>query len=176
MCIRDRVWVGAGALGAGDGRVRLYFADQLPLLAGAWEPLDPPTGEVHQALRTYLAQRGASFWNGLRAASPDSTSTEILAALWDLVWAGEVTNDSFAPLRSYLGAKGVGGRSAKTMPRQRPRPGRLTRIGPPLGAGRWSLVAPLLEPQPASTAVAHASALQLLELSLIHISEPTRPY
>ncbi len=159
----DLVWVGAGALGAGDGRVRLYFADQLPLLAGAWEPLDPPTGEVHEALRTYLAQRGASFWNGLRAASPDSTATEVLAALWDLVWAGEVTNDSFAPLRSYLGAKGVGGRSAKTMPRQRPRPGRLTRIGPPLGAGRWSLVAPLLEPQPAPTAVAHASALQLLE-------------
>jgi ATP-dependent Lhr-like helicase len=159
----DLVWVGAGALGAGDGRVRLYFADQLPLLAGAWEPLDPPTGEVHEALRTYLAQRGASFWNGLRAASPESTTAEILAALWDLVWAGEVTNDSFAPLRSYLGAKGVGGRSTKSMPHQRPRPGRLTRIGPPLGAGRWSLVAPLLEPQPASTAVAHASALQLLE-------------
>ncbi len=159
----DLVWVGAGTLGAGDGRVRLYFADQLPLLAGAWEPLDPPAGEVHEALRTHLAQRGASFWNGLRAASPDSTATEILAALWDLVWAGEVTNDSFAPLRSYLGAKGVGGRSTKSMPRQRPRPGRLTRIGPPLGAGRWSLVAPLLEPQPAPTAVAHASALQLLE-------------
>jgi len=39
----------------------------------------------------------------------------------------------------------------------------LTRLGPPAGAGRWSLVTPLLLPKPTTTAVAHASALQLLE-------------
>ncbi len=161
----ELVWVGAGAIGSGDGRIRLCFADQLPLLAVAWEPAEPPQGELHDMLRAHLAQRGASFWNGLRAAAPHHTDTEILAALWDLVWAGEVTNDSLAPLRAYLGAKGVGATSAtaKTLPRQRPRPGRLNRIGPPLGAGRWSLVAPLLEPAPSTTQAAHTTALQLLE-------------
>ena len=47
--------------------------------------------------------------------------------------------------------------------RGRPRPGRLARIGPAAGAGRWSLVAPLLEPLPTVTEAAHARALQLLE-------------
>ena len=160
----DVVWVGGGAIGASDGRVRFCFADQLPLLAPGWEPLVAPEGAVHDAIRQHLAARGASFWNGLRAAAPDATDTELLAALWDLVWAGEVTNDSLVPLRTMLASKGIAGKaSAKPLVRQRPRPGRLTRIGPPLGAGRWSLVAPLLEPAPAPTVAAHTTALQLLE-------------
>jgi ATP-dependent Lhr-like helicase len=161
----DLVWVGAGALGASDGRIRLFFADQLALLAGAWEPVDPPQGALHDALRAHLAQRGASFWNGLRAAATDATDAEVLAALWDLVWCGEVTNDSLAPLRTMLSSKGLGSKGAVAKPgvRARPRPGRLNRIGPPMGAGRWSLVAPLLEPVPAPTLVAHTTALQLLE-------------
>ena len=87
----------------------------------------------------------------------------MLTALWDLVWAGEVTNDSLAPLRSLLGAKGTRGSRPTAPPKGRPRPGRLTRIGPPLGAGRWSLVAPLLQPAPTSTQAAHTTALQLLD-------------
>jgi len=159
----ELVWVGAGALGATDGRIRLCFADQLPVLAQAWEQIEPPSGPLHAALREYLAANGASFWGGIRAAAADATDTELLAALWDLVWAGEVTNDSLAPLRSLLSAKGSkGGRSAGPV-RGRPRPGRLTRIGPPLGAGRWSLVAPLLLPAPSPTEAAHTTALQLLD-------------
>jgi ATP-dependent Lhr-like helicase len=45
----------------------------------------------------------------------------------------------------------------------RPRPVRLNRVGPPAGAGRWSLVAPLLTPAPTPTEAAHAQALQLLD-------------
>ncbi len=158
------VWVGAGAIGASDGRVRLCFADQLPVLAPGWEPQEAPTGALHEAIREHLATRGASFWNGIRSAAPDATDTELLAALWDLVWAGEVTNDSLVPLRSMLASKGVSGKAAaKPMARTRPRPGRLNRIGPPLGAGRWSLVAPLLLPAATPTEAAHGTALQLLE-------------
>ena len=47
--------------------------------------------------------------------------------------------------------------------RTKPRPGRLTRLGPPAGAGRWSLVAPLLVPAPTATEAAHAAARQLVE-------------
>ncbi|MCU1389410.1 MAG: putative ATP-dependent helicase, partial [Ilumatobacteraceae bacterium] len=96
-----------------------------------------------------------------RTADLAATDTELLTALWDLVWAGEVTNDSLAPLRAAI--SGGTKRSAAAKTRGRPRPGRLTRLGPPAGAGRWSLVAPLLLPRPTPTAIAHASALQLLE-------------
>ncbi|MEX2625771.1 MAG: DEAD/DEAH box helicase, partial [Ilumatobacteraceae bacterium] len=161
------VWVGAGAIGSTDGRVRLCFADQVAALAPAWEERDRPTGELHDSLRDHLAVRGASFWGQLRAASPTANDTELLAALWDLVWAGEVTNDSFAPLRAVVAgarvgssarpARGAGGAG------NRRRPGRVARLGPPAGAGRWSSVQPLLEPAPTATEAAHAQALQLLE-------------
>ena len=159
----ELVWVGAGALGANDGRIRLCFADQLPALAAGWEAVEPPDGPLHEALRTHLTQHGASFWNGLRAAAADATDTELLTSLWDLVWAGEVTNDSLAPLRALLHSKGSKAARPASPVRGRPRPGRLTRIGPPLGAGRWSMVSPLLSPVPSSTVAAHTAALQLLD-------------
>ena len=161
----DVVWVGAGALGARDGRIRLCFADQLAVLAPSWEQRDPPEGPLHDALRELLGAQGASFWGQLRAAGPASSDQELLAALWDLVWAGEVTNDSLAPIRAVLGGaspKAAAAHGAARL-RGRPRPGRLNRIGPPAGQGRWSLVAPLLLPAPTPTESAHAQALQLVE-------------
>ena len=155
----DVVWVGAGPIGAADGRVRLFFRDQARLLVPSTEPVDPPAGRIHDAVRDHLTQRGASFWSELRGATTDATDAELLEALWDLVWAGEVTNDSLAPLRALLA-----GKPKRTAPKtSRPRPGRLTRIGPPAGAGRWSLVAPLALPAASATESAHAAALQLLE-------------
>ena len=118
---------------------------------------------LHDAIRTLLRERGASFWSQLRAAAPGTGDDELLAALWDLVWAGEVTNDSLAPLRAVTGRAGSRAVRRDQRPRTRPRPGRLNRIGPPAGAGRWSLVAPLLEPAPTPTESAHATALQLVE-------------
>ncbi len=157
----DVVWVGSGAIGPNDGRVRLYFTDQFAAIDASLEADDPPEGPLHDAIRAHLASHGASFWNQLRAASGEATDGELLAALWDLVWAGEVTNDSLAPLRAMLS----GGKSSRSSaaPRGRPRPGRLTRIGPPAGSGRWSLVAPLRVPAPSPTQAAHAASLQLLE-------------
>ena len=157
----DVVWAGAGAIGPSDGRIRLYFADQFAALDASLETIEPPSGPVHDAIRAHLASHGATFWNQLRSASAEASDVEILAALWDLVWAGEVSNDSLAPLRAVLS----GGKSARSSaaPRGRPRPGRLTRIGPPAGAGRWSLVSPQRIPAPSPTQAAHAAALQLLE-------------
>ncbi len=163
------VWIGAGALGATDGRVRVVFRDQAALLVPAAEPSE---GALHDALRNRLHDRGASFWPDLVAAAqaaslPYDTET-VLAALWDLVWAGEVTNDSLAPLRARI----AGHRSSRTR-RPPPRAGRsrrgrlrlggLSATGPPSAAGRWSLVAPLLSPQPAATEAALARAHQLLD-------------
>ena len=159
------IWIGAGALGARDGRIRLCFADQLPLLAPGWEQREPAEGALQEAIRTLLAEQGASFWGQIRGAAPGAQDQELLAALWDLVWAGEVTNDSLAPLRSVIGGAKVksAAKGRAAYGRSRPRPGRLTRIGPPAGQGRWSLVAPLLRPVPTPTEAAHAQAMQLVE-------------
>jgi ATP-dependent Lhr-like helicase len=155
------VWIGAGAIGSADGRVGLYFRDQVALLAP--EAGEVPEGPLHQALLDHLAARGASFWPEIVRAAADAgqpyDDPTVLAALWDLVWAGHVTNDSIGPLRAQL--LGRPRRSAASA--RRPRPGRLTRLGPPAGAGRWSLVSTLLEPRPAATERAHARARQLLE-------------
>jgi ATP-dependent Lhr-like helicase len=127
------------------------------LLASSVVLPDPPEGSLHDAIRAQLVRAGASFWPDLVAAAGTADESVLLTALWDLVWAGEVTNDTFGPLRVARRA------TARRPTRARPNPGRLTRLGPPAGAGRWSLVAPLLEPAPASTQIAHAIALQLLD-------------
>ena len=75
------------------------------------------------------APRSTASCSPRRGAGPTARS---LDALWDLVWAGEVTNDTFAPLRALRWK-----RPAKD---SRPRPSRLTSLGPPEAAGRWSLV------------------------------------
>ncbi len=163
------VWLGAGAIGATDGRVALHLFDQVPLLARAPEPVvtdDADRARLHEALRAHLSSRGASFWPQLVGAAvevvglAEASERAVLAALWDLVWAGEVTNDTLGPLRAAVGASS---RRKTAAGRGRPRPGRLTRVGPPAGAGRWSLVAPLLEPGPTPTQQAHGRALALLE-------------
>ena len=81
------------------------------------------------------------------------------------MWAGEVTNDSFAAMRAMTSGTSRRGTPTRggAFGRNRGRPSRLGRIGPATGAGRWSLVAPLLEPRPTPTASAHGAAMQLVE-------------
>ncbi len=94
------VWVGAGALGRNNGRVALYFREDAqllgpPALKGVSER---PAEREHEALRERLTAGPCFFTDFLAemALSPE----EVQEALWDLVWAGEVTNDAFAPLRA----------------------------------------------------------------------------
>ncbi len=95
------VWIGAGALGRNSGRVALYFRDDLALLGGPpfrGERAGGTDSAAHEAVRERLAA-GAAFFTDLLvdvALSPE----EIQEALWDLAWAGQATNDAFAPLRA----------------------------------------------------------------------------
>jgi ATP-dependent helicase Lhr and Lhr-like helicase len=169
------VWLGVEPLGARDGRLVLCFRDQVPLLAPRPVTPDgpatdgpspvalgpPPDAAVHAALRRHLAERGASFWPELFSASGVPDQDLVLDALWDLVWAGEVTNDTYGPVRALLGGSGRGARSGRTG--GRPRPGRLQRIGPPAAQGRWSLTRDLLAGDAGRTERSHALAHQLLE-------------
>jgi len=159
----ELVWVGAGSVGATDGRVRLLFRDQAGLLLPAEEVPPEVAGQpLHAALLAGLAQRGASFWPDLQVIAQQADQpyddTTVLAALWDLVWAGLVTNDSLGPMRAF-----VAGKVRKAAGQRRASRGRLARLGPPQGAGRWSLVAPLLRLEASPTEAAHARAAQLLE-------------
>ena len=124
--------------------------------AAAGSADDRPSEPIHDAIRQHLQRRGASFFPQLRAAVAEARNDdELLDALWDLVWAGEVTNDTFAPLR------------ALSLPRSRsrrsPRPGRVLALGPPRAAGRWSLVADLVGEERSPTERGHALATTLLE-------------
>ena len=144
------VWVGRGSLGASDGRVALYLRGDAPRLAP--DPTDAPSGELHAKLRDHLHARGASFFRDLYVASGGGDEEAILDALWDLVWAGEVTNDTFAPLRLLGPAT-----------RRPPRGPRLPRLTQPRASGRWSLVTDLVGAGANPTERLHAAAGVLLQ-------------
>ncbi|MDX1447952.1 MAG: crosslink repair DNA glycosylase YcaQ family protein [Acidimicrobiia bacterium] len=128
------VWAGRGAVGARDGRVALYTRQNF---AALWNgpTSEPPAGEIHDRIRTHLERRGASFFSALYTAAGGGDVDLVLEAVWDLVWAGEVTNDSLEPLRAYVAQRPVRSRGRPT----------LSGSYPPHAAGRWSLVAHLLE-------------------------------
>ncbi len=94
----ELVWIGAGALGRSSGRVALYFRDDLQALGPPPFKGTIPESAAHAAVRERLAQ-GACFFTDLLmdvALAPE----ELQEALWDLAWAGQATNDAFAPLRA----------------------------------------------------------------------------
>jgi ATP-dependent helicase Lhr and Lhr-like helicase len=128
------VWVGRGSLGPGDGRVALYLRGDAPRLLP--DPQDPAPGELQEKLRAHLVRRGASFFRDLYQAGGGGDQEAILDALWDLVWSGEVTNDTFAPLRM------LGPAPKRRGPSRRPA---LLRLNQPRATGRWSLVQELRE-------------------------------
>jgi ATP-dependent Lhr-like helicase len=128
------VWIGRGPLGARDGRVGLYLRDQVPLLAWPLD-LEIPAGEPHEVIRNNLAERGASFFRDLYDAAGGGDPDTVLDAIWDLVWAGLVTNDTLAPLRARLWGR------ARRVGRRGPR--LPSASAPPSGSGRWYLVADL---------------------------------
>jgi ATP-dependent helicase Lhr and Lhr-like helicase len=134
------VWAGAGAISGGDGWVTLAYADVAPLLL-------PPPDEtlaltpLHQAVLDALGDGQALFFRALSDRVGSTDDTGLAAAIWDLVWAGQLTNDTLAPLRAALGGGGAH-RARPAAPRTRyRRPGRValpSRGGPPTVAGRWS--------------------------------------
>ncbi len=152
-------WVGRGGLGRDDGRIALVRPGREVLRpAGLPDGTDRPMGQRHEAIRAHLGQRGACFYRELYTAAGGGRDRDVLDALWDLVWAGEVTNDTFAPLRALRWKRTASGGNGSRRPG---RPGRLTALGPPEAAGRWSLVPS--EPAGTATERLHALSLALLE-------------
>jgi len=96
----ELVWLGAGALGRNSGRVALYFREDVDLIGPppVSARAEPPSAPAHEQVRARLEQ-GACFFSDL-LVDVELVPEELQEALWDLVWAGEATNDAFAPLRA----------------------------------------------------------------------------
>ncbi|WP_018655106.1 ATP-dependent helicase [Actinomadura flavalba] len=166
------LWAGQGGLPGGDGWISLYLADTAPLLLP--EPAEITLTPVHQTALDALNDGNALFFRTLsdrvnsapRPTDAETTGSagdgrvadgELVSALWDLVWAGLVTNDTLAPLRAALGS---GRPTHRARAGRRGRPVLPSRTGPPTAAGRWWLV-PARETAP--TPRSHALAEALLE-------------
>ncbi len=162
----DVIWAGAGALPGSDGWVSLHLADTCDLtLPDPDESLE--LGETHQAVLDALAGGGAFFFRQLSDVVARSIGVvedaTLTTALWDLAWAGHLTNDTLGPLRALVGGRGAH-RARRVTPRGRmARPGRPAmpvRGGPLTASGRWSLL-PARNSDP--TRRAHAAAETLLD-------------
>ena len=156
------IWSGAGALPGGDGWISLHLAESAPVTLA--EPTGDDTTELQRSILAALAGGGAYFFRQLSGAigvTMGVVDDKVLTgAIWDLVWAGLITNDTFTPLRSFLG----GGATVRRVAprgrsyRGRARPSLPTQSGPPSVAGRWSLL-PLAEPDATVRGLATAELL-----------------
>ncbi|MBN9605832.1 MAG: ATP-dependent helicase [Actinomycetales bacterium] len=170
------LWSGHGELSGGDGWVALHLADTAAVTLPEASLVEH--GELHGRIVDALAGGGAFFARQLQQAlALDPTApaaplddAELGRALWELVWAGLVSNDTLAPLRARLGgvtraraaspgSRGTGRAAAARWARGRVA-ARLAETAPPTLAGRWSLL-----PAPESVGTLRATALaeQLLE-------------
>jgi ATP-dependent Lhr-like helicase len=156
-------WCGAGSLPGGDGWLALAPADVADLVLPEEASLE--LSQLHEAVLGALDGDQALFFRSLSDRVGSTDDAALLAVVWDLVWAGRLTNDTLAPLRVALGSAGrpaAGRRRAPTRARHG-RPGRAampTRSGPPSAAGRWSRL-PARDADP--TRRAHAQAEVLLD-------------
>ncbi|GFJ88885.1 hypothetical protein Prum_025270 [Phytohabitans rumicis] len=162
LCASGEVlWAGSGAIAGGDGWVTLAYADTAPLLL---PPLDESLAltPLHQAALDALDGGQALFFRALSDRVGSVDDADLIAAVWDLVWAGWLTNDTLAPLRTLLGGGGGAHRAKPGAPRTRyRRPGRValpSRTGPPTVAGRWSRL-PERDTDPTRRTAALADAL-----------------
>lgn len=163
-------WSGAGQIGGGDGWIAFHPADSAPMTLAA--PTEIEFTDTHRRIMETLGGGGAYFFRQLA----DNPGDELKQALWELIWAGWVSGDTFAPVRAMLtgprrssGRRGVPSRAGgPPAHRQRQRPPRLsrysvahaqTRTSDPVVAGRWSAL-PAAEPE--STVRAHFQADLLL--------------
>jgi ATP-dependent Lhr-like helicase len=132
-------WAGQGDLPGNDGWVSLHLADSAAVTL-------PGPGEVQErtdletAVLEALAGGGAFFFRQLAQAVGSTDDKSLQQALWELVWAGLVTNDTLAPLRAYLGGPVASRQRAPRVRAYRGRPGLPSVSGPPSVGGRWSLL------------------------------------
>ena len=148
------VWCGIEPVGERDGRLALYLTDHLARLRVV--PRDVELSDRERAIVEHLHQHGASFFAAVHEAAGGGYPAETVEALWDLVWKGLVTNDTFHALRAFT-------RPPERRPRRpAPRSFRSRRVSPPSAEGRWGLVSQRIAAPVTPTEWSTAVAQQLL--------------
>jgi ATP-dependent Lhr-like helicase len=132
MAAGEVVWTGVEPLGERDGRIALYLTDHAarlrPPSSGA-----PPAIEGRAAeILDFLGRHGASFFATIHDGTGGGFPQETVDALWTLVWAGRVSNDTLHPLRAYTRTDQSRRRARKPAPTAF----RSRRLAPPKAGGR----------------------------------------
>ncbi|HEY1974552.1 MAG TPA: DEAD/DEAH box helicase, partial [Pseudonocardia sp.] len=170
-------WTGCGPLAGADGWLAVAPADVADLLLPDPEPLDPerPDEPLSSAVLAALSGGGALFFRQLAdsvatrlvaGGAPVPEDAALVATMWELVWAGLLSNDTLGPVRALTAGKGAAHQPRRSAPRGRyarlraARPNMPTRSGPPTVGGRWSLAVPRAADP---TRRAHARAEAFLE-------------
>ncbi|GAA2129908.1 ATP-dependent helicase [Arthrobacter humicola] len=181
MAAGEVLWSGAGSLPGNDGWISLHLADSAELTLNPAVDFEP--GDAQRRLLEHLQTNGGGYFfrqltdvaGGMDTVLSDQ---DVVAALWDLAWAGRITGDTFAPVRALIAGGHTAHRQVGRAPRARAprlsRPGRAHGTGllgspgltggrygsvtgtapaPPLAAGRWSAL-----PSPELDATIHARA------------------
>jgi len=147
LCTNGEVlWQGRGKHGTHDGRIALFLSqsfNQLTLPAHSEEVAD----ELSNRIREFLTSNGAVFFSAIHSAI-GGFRNDVFESLWRLVWQGEVTNDTLAPVRSLIRPTGSAapsrsrqtptGRRFSSRRSVRARSQRTTLL--PGTEGRWSLL------------------------------------
>ena len=149
------VWCGVEPIGDRDGRLALYLTDHVSRLRAVPASVDLDTRE--KAIVAHLESEGASFFAAMLEAAGGGYPVETVDAIWNLVWKGLITNDTFHALRAYTRPPE---RARKT--KSTGRAFRSRRMAPPSAEGRWSLVAQRIVKPVSSTEWSTAVAQQLL--------------
>jgi ATP-dependent Lhr-like helicase len=167
-------WTGCGALAGSDGWLALAPDDVADLLLPDVDP-EPPDSPLHAAVLASLAGGGALFFRQLAdsvgarlvdADRPVPDDAALVSAMWELVWAGLLSNDTLGPVRTLTSGRGSAhklrrGASRGHYARLRAgRPAMPTRTGPHTVGGRWALAAAR---EVDTTRRAHARAEAFLE-------------
>ncbi len=175
MSTGEVLWCGHGSLPGDDGWISLHLADSAHVTLPGPDPERVPDDAGIAALDA-LAGGGAHFFRTLSDHVGSTDDEAFATTLWDLVWSGRVTGDTFAPVRGLLAGGRSAHRRANPGPRRTryagrrgplgglgaapPRPSMPSRGGPPRVTGRWSLLPPVdLDP----TVRAYATAELLLD-------------
>ena len=130
-------WSGAGPLGENDGWIQLWPSD-----FGPPTPIDRAESAEATAIIEKLTDGGG--WRFSDLMTDPSSRERYRKALWQLVWDGVVTNDSYAPIRAHVGSgllrKRAPARTRQLRRRPVARPVTARSPGSHDLTGRWSLV------------------------------------
>ena len=152
------VWCGIEPLGDRDGRVAIFLTDHVSRLRRPVAPAPADLSERERLIVEHLQRHGASFFSVIHDAAGGGYPGETVDRLWDLVWKGVITNDTFHALRAFTRPP----ERRRRKPAAPGRPFRSRRVAPPSAEGRWSLVADRVRGSVSPTEWSTSLAQQLL--------------